>query len=210
MAPRDLTDEYLKIWTGVNDGIGSFCETEGWLFFKALLDAVGDTKARHVLRDDINYDSVHFNHKGYEILGKGMAEDLRGRVEAKDVILLYGDSITAGYPYYEPVLSPGTGDPKHSYGYWLEELLGAKVVNLGISGDTTRGILERFQDDGYSAKFAIFQGGGNDVIEHIGMRDNEVLAGQIVENLHAMGSVAIARKMTPAFVPLLQFDPSWG
>ena len=210
MAGRDFTSRYLQLWNGVNRGLKQLCEKECWLFLGGVLEAVADPKAPHSLMADITTDGVHLDHRGYELLGKAMASGLRGKLRKGQTALMFGDSITAGYPFYEPVLMPGHGDPTHSYGHWLEKVLGITAVNMGVSGDTTYGILQRFRSDGSNADMAIFQGGGNDAIERLLIEDPMQTADKIVQNFEGMGSAASARKMSVALVPLLPFDPEWG
>ena len=122
---------------------------------------------------------------------------------------MYGDSITAGFPYHEPVLAPGQGDPKHSFGYWLEELLEVKVVNMGISGDTTGGILQRFIDDEKKGDKVILQGGANDVMSYLLIKPPDWTIQMILNNFKEMAWVAKRRKIESIIMPLLPFDPEW-
>jgi lysophospholipase L1-like esterase len=210
MTKPDFDAPYLELWNGVNKGLEALCKKEGYLYLGGLLDVVAHPDAPHRLREDITIDGVHFDHLGYEMLGRRMAKMLENRLKNGQSILMFGDSITAGYPYYEPVLAPGQGDPKHSFGYWLETLLGVKAINRGISGDTTSGILQRFLHEDVKADMAMFQGGGNDSLEYMMVKDGRDLADMIVQNFQSMGGAAKARGMAVAIIPLFQFDPEWG
>jgi lysophospholipase L1-like esterase len=210
MAKPDFNKPYLELLNGVNKGLEALCKKEGYLFLGDLLEVVGDPDAPHRLKEDITIDGVHFDHQGYEMMGRSMASLLQKRLKKGQTVLMFGDSITVGYPYYEPVLAPGQGDPKHSFGYWLETLLGVKDVNRGISGDTTTGILQRFLHEGSKADMVIFEGGGNDAIEYLMMKDSHRITDMIVQNFQKMGETAKARGMAVAIMPLLPFDPEWG
>lgn len=76
---------------------------------------------------------------------------------ADGVILAFGDSLTAGY---------GT-TPENSYPSILEMLSGHKVINAGISGETTANGLERFASTLDEAKpsLVILMEGGNDILQ---------------------------------------------
>ena len=186
------------------------CSERSWALISGLLELVADKRDPYSLSDDITTDGVHFNHRGYEMIGKHLADHLRPTVAKGGTVLLFGDSITAGYPYFEPVLAPGQGDPTHSFGHWLETLLGVKVVNRGISGDTTEGMLQRFREETVSGDTAIFQGGGNDVIEYMFASAGPLIVEHILGNFEGMGREAMRRGLRPVFLPLLPFDPCWG
>ncbi len=82
-------------------------------------------------------------------------------------ILCVGDSLTAGYPEYDPMWG---GNHESQYCYWLEKELLNKfdlkfnIVNKGICGETTRQLARRFEIelkmDSYDIVLAF--GGGND------------------------------------------------
>ena len=96
-------------------------------------------------------------------------------------ILCCGNSHTAGFPGYDPLMG---GDPHSSYQFWLEKELRViqpekefRIVNQGMCGDTSQGIVWRlFQElEATHYDLVILAGGTND----LGMR-SEV---QIFENL---------------------------
>lgn len=210
MTKPDFEGPYLELWNGVNAGLEALCKKEGHLYLGGLLDVVADPEAPHRLKEEITIDGVHFDHAGYKMMGLSLAGALKGRMKKGKTVLMFGDSIIAGYPYYEPVLAPGQGDPKHSFGYWLEAGLGVKVINRGKSGDTTSGILQRFLREEAEADLVMFEGGGNDAIEYLMLKDPHSISASILENFKRMCAAAKGRGMAVAVVPLLPFDPQWG
>ncbi len=80
-------------------------------------------------------------------------------VSVSDTILAFGDSLTAGY---------GT-EPENSYPSVLAELSGRRVVNAGISGETTSEGLLRFAEtlDTHNPKLLILLEGGNDILQNL-------------------------------------------
>ena len=96
-------------------------------------------------------------------------------------ILCAGDSHTAGFPDYDPLMG---GDPESSYQFWLKKgLLKIKpekdynIINQGICGDTSRGIVLRLLDTLKTVQcdLVILAGGTND----LGMAGEK----QVVKNL---------------------------
>lgn len=67
-----------------------------------------------------------------------------------------GDSITWGYPY----------GPEYSWVHMLEEQVQARFINEGINGDTTGGMLRRFDKSvvKHRPSHVIIMGGINDVM----------------------------------------------
>ena len=95
-------------------------------------------------------------------------------------ILAFGDSLTAGV---------GT-TPEYSYPSVLTQLSGRKVVNAGISGETTAQGLQRFSRllDQHSPQLIILLEGGNDILRNQSFD-------QTKSNLAAMISEAQARQI---------------
>jgi acyl-CoA thioesterase-1 len=74
------------------------------------------------------------------------------------VILAFGDSLTAGY---------GT-TPEYSYPSVLDRSISQKVINAGVSGETTTQGLARFQGvlDQYQPDLVLLMEGGNDILRN--------------------------------------------
>ena len=84
-------------------------------------------------------------------------------------ILCIGDSHTAGFPDYDPLMG---GDPESSYQFWLKKGLieikpekDCAIINQGICGDTSRGIVLRLLDalKTVQCDLVILAGGTNDL-----------------------------------------------
>jgi len=93
-------------------------------------------------------------------------------------ILCIGDSHTAGFPNYDPMMG---GNPESSYQFWLKKgLLETQpaskydFINEGVCGDTSRGIVFRLTQALETTRYdlVILAGGTND----LGMtREKQVL-----------------------------------
>ena len=92
-------------------------------------------------------------------------------LQPDDVVLAFGDSLTAGYGV----------DKTQSYPSVLANLIGLKVINAGISGETTAEGLERLPEvlETHQPKLVILLEGGNDVLQ-------KVSEAQIKSNLKQM------------------------
>ena len=106
-------------------------------------------------------------------------------VSVSDTILAFGDSLTAGY---------GT-EPENSYPSVLAELSGRRVVNAGISGETTSEGLLRFAEtlDTHNPKLLILLEGGNDILQNLS-------ATEAKNNLSLMLQEAKARNISVVFL----------
>ncbi len=109
------------------------------------------------------------------------------KLAASDTIVAFGDSLTAG---------KGVGLDK-AYPAVLEELTGFRVINAGISGETTAEGLRRFADTltEHDADLVILFEGGNDILR------NQDL-GETRDNLDAMIAYAKAQKIQIVLVGL--------
>ena len=96
-------------------------------------------------------------------------------------LLCIGDSHTAGYPDYDPLMG---GNPESSYQLWLKQRLTAAhpdkeyhLINQGLCGDSSRGVVGRLLRNLETTSFhlVILAGGTND----LGMIGEEL----IIENL---------------------------
>jgi len=98
-------------------------------------------------------------------------------LNSDDVIVAFGDSLTKGVGV----------NIKNSYPSVLAKLTGLRVINSGISGETTKGGLKRFEKviDEYNPSLIILLEGGNDILRNIS-------SGQIKRNLEEMISIAQA------------------
>jgi lysophospholipase L1-like esterase len=114
------------------------------------------------------------------------------------IVLCIGDSHTAGFPYYDPMMG---GNPESSYQFWLkQELLRIhpdadyQLINEGMCGDTARGIVIRLQHALKTSAFnlVILSGGTND----LGMIEEA----QIFNNLQA-GYESCREKGLPVIAP---------
>ena len=79
----------------------------------------------------------------------------------QDTILAFGDSLTYGYN------APAT----QSYPAVLRKLIGLKIINAGILGETSEDGLKRLPEllETYSFKLMILCFGGNDIMQGISM-----------------------------------------
>ena len=84
-------------------------------------------------------------------------------VSTSDIILAFGDSLTAGYGV----------SPENSYPSVLAELSDRTVINAGISGETTSEGLLRFTQvlDQHKPKLIILLEGGNDILQNLSFSD---------------------------------------
>ena len=159
-------------------------------------------------------DGAHFNHDGYRALGNILVSVLKDVIKRDSTVLLVGDSITAGFPEYEPVLlGTGYGDESHTFGHYLRTMLDCKVVNKGISGDFTSSMATRLGDHlTCEPELVILQGGANDafysVEEHRGSITSEKavqMADNIFSNFHKMARECMEFGVKRAIIPLLPF-----
>jgi lysophospholipase L1-like esterase len=90
------------------------------------------------------------------LLVVGCERQLLPPLPADGVILAFGDSLTVGVG----------ADSSRSYPSVLEELTGLRVVNAGVSGETTRGGLARLPAvlTEVSPDLVILMEGGNDIL----------------------------------------------
>lgn len=214
MDPHSLNPFFARVCASLNQGLLKLCQETGSLYLSGLYLAAADPDDDFALSPSITIDGAHFNHEGYKLLGETIARLLVEQLGEGDVVLLLGDSITAGYPHYEPVLmGEHRGDESHSFGHYIRTILGCRVVNRGISGDTTDNMVGRLKD--YLAgtpKMVVLQGGANDAFNGAsfgpgGLSEEraEKVTGVILENFREMVTLCLEKECQVAVVPLLPF-----
>ncbi len=111
------------------------------------------------------------------------------QTDLRPVLVCFGDSLTAGY---------GT-DPGESYPDVLQKLLDAqgykyRVLNSGISGNTTKDGLERVgRVMARHPKIVVVEFGGNDGLRGLPVEQTQANLAQIIETLQKSGAeVALA------------------
>ncbi|WP_243648322.1 arylesterase [Acidipila rosea] len=108
------------------------------------------------------------------------------------VVACFGDSLTAGYG----------AAPGHSYPDYLQQALNARhlryrVVNLGISGNTTKDGVERLKDvTGLHPAVVIVEFGGNDGLRGLPLADTQRNLDTIVSTLQRSGAKVLLAGIT--------------
>jgi acyl-CoA thioesterase-1 len=103
------------------------------------------------------------------------------------VIVAFGDSLTAGFG-----VEPGQSWPDD-----LSKLLHQKVINAGVSGDTTTDGLNRLPEViGYHPKIAIVEFGGNDGLRGLPLATTRANLDQIIQGLQKAGAHVLLAGMT--------------
>jgi lysophospholipase L1-like esterase len=129
-----------------------------------------------------------------------------GSVESHFVVVALGDSLTAGYRLRDPYAM----DPRVPYSAHLETMMRvrlselsyytlASVVNAGVNGDSTDGMLKRFKRDVAAERpdVVVIWGGLNDL--SVMRRPDYVLGNlfKLYEATRALGAEPIACTLTP-------------
>jgi len=123
---------------------------------------------------------------------------MRGKKMESFTILCIGDSHTAGFPDFDPLMG---GNPESSYQFWLHKGLEKKrpdkdfrLINQGMCGDTAQGIVRRLLSilTTTQCNLVILAGGTND----LGMIGET----QIFTNLEE-GYNAVKARQLPLLVP---------
>ena len=93
-----------------------------------------------------------------------------------------GDSLTYGYGVHK----------SKRWSNLLNEKYGIDIVNKGINGDTTSGMLDRFYEDvlSNSPSHVIIMGGTNDLIKYCSLEN-------VIENIKALMDEALKNNITP-------------
>lgn len=120
-------------------------------------------------------------------------------------VVAIGSSSTSG---------AGASDPAHSYPSVLEAALGARlhgvkvqVVNRGVNGDFTRGMVDRFERDVFPHRpqLVIWQVGANAVLRDKGIASHEPTIRDGIRRLKANGADVVL--MDVQYAPRLLNDP---
>jgi acyl-CoA thioesterase-1 len=121
--------------------------------------------------------------------GEAAASTDAGDADSRPLLVCFGDSLTAGY---------GT-DAGESYPDQLQKLLNAKgynyrVLNSGISGNTTKDGLDRIERVMVKhPKVVVVEFGGNDGLRGLPLEQTEANIGGMIERLQKDGAtVALA------------------
>ena len=107
------------------------------------------------------------------------------KIARRDQVVCLGDSITYGYP----------GGPETSWVALSSKMAGLTLVNEGMNGDSTRGMLDRLQYDvrPMGPAYVIILGGANDIL--LGSSVEE-----IQNNIKTMARVALDAGICPVLV----------
>jgi lysophospholipase L1-like esterase len=110
-------------------------------------------------------------------------------------IALFGDSVTHG--------GGAISNPPSDPAYDLTSYAGMPIKNLGRSGDTVAGMVDRFDHDvlPFSPPVLVILGGINDI--RAGMSADEV-----IEHLTAIKSQCLSHGIVPVFVTLTPINPT--
>jgi lysophospholipase L1-like esterase len=129
-----------------------------------------------------------------------------GSVDSHFVVVALGDSLTAGYRFSDPYAI----DPRVPYPAQLEAMIRttlvksgrgtlAFVINLGINGDSTYGMLKRFEQDVTTERpdVVVIWGGINDL--GAGRKPEYVIGNllKLYDMTRASGAEPIACTLTP-------------
>jgi acyl-CoA thioesterase-1 len=113
-------------------------------------------------------------------------------VDARPVVLCFGDSITAGYG-----LEAGQSYPEILQKLLDERGYAYRVVNAGISGDTTQGGLDRIESAlSLEPKVTLLELGGNDGLRGIPLKSSRENLLQIATRLEARDSKVVVLGIT--------------
>lgn len=98
-------------------------------------------------------------------------------------VIAFGDSLTAGYG-----ASAGEDYPSR-----LSTLMGAPVMNAGVSGDTTESALARLEPDVLSRdpRIVIIGLGGNDFLRSVAISATEANLHTIIRKIHGAGAMVV-------------------
>jgi acyl-CoA thioesterase-1 len=108
--------------------------------------------------------------------------------DSRPVIVAFGDSLTAGYG-----VNAGFSYPD----FLQKEIGGYRVVNAGISGDTTSGGLSRIDSvTGLAPKIVILELGGNDGLRGLPLASTRANLEQMIVDLRKSGARVVLAGIT--------------
>jgi len=98
-------------------------------------------------------------------------------------VIAFGDSLTAGYG----------AQPDEDYPSKLSAMIGATVINAGVSGDTTESALARIDNDVVSRdpRIVIVGLGGNDFLQGVPIATTESNLRSAVRAIHGAGAMVV-------------------
>jgi len=104
-------------------------------------------------------------------------------LQTEDVVVAFGDSLTAGYGV----------DKTQSYPSVLANITGLKVINAGISGETTAEGLERLPEvlETHQPKLVILLEGGNDVLQKVSEPQIKSNLKQMIQLIQQSGAAVL-------------------
>lgn len=104
-------------------------------------------------------------------------------LQMNDVIVAFGDSLTVGYGVKQ----------NQSYPSVLAKMSGLKIINSGISGETTLQGLERLPSvlEQYNPKLVILLEGGNDVLQKIPEPQIKANLAKMIQIIQSSGSAVL-------------------
>lgn len=107
----------------------------------------------------------------------------KGEVKNGVKIVCLGDSLTWGFPF----------GPQYSWVYLVSQRYGLEMINKGINGDTTEGMLDRFEQDvvRYRPTHVVIMGGTNDVIIRESLDRIQYNLTQLVETSQKSGIIPV-------------------
>ncbi len=97
-------------------------------------------------------------------------------------IIAFGDSITYGYGV----------SAAEAYPALLSKMWDRKVINLGISGDTSlKGYERRAELKDLEPSFVLIEFGGNDFLKKVPREQTQKALEDLVDYIHSIGAVAV-------------------
>jgi len=104
-------------------------------------------------------------------------------LQSEDVVVAFGDSLTAGYGV----------DKTQSYPSVLASITGLKVINAGISGETTAEGLERLPEvlETHQPQLVILLEGGNDVLQKVSEPQIKSNLKQMIQLIQQSGAAVL-------------------